>query len=88
MHGDFINENIGTPSDADFIDLQGFDYKSRRPIITYVSKLIDDQGFQLRNYKISIGGAVPLNNDDLIVQYDDSTIDFISQLVTVDYMDN
>jgi hypothetical protein len=88
LNSEYINENIGTPSDADYIDIHGFDEAFGGCIVVYISKLYESGGFQLRNYKISKGGVIPLNNDELIYKYDDSTIYYIDQLTSVDYLDN
>lgn len=83
-----MDSNIGTVDNSEFIDIQGFDTTSGLPLILYVSKNIDYSSFYLRQYKLALGGVVPINNEELIYKYDNTTSYFIVDFVVSNYMDN
>jgi len=83
-----MDSNIGTVDNSEFIDIQGFDTTSGLPLILYVSKNIDYSSFYLRQYKLALGGIVPINNEELIYKYDNTTSYFIVDFVVSNYMDN
>lgn len=87
IHGDYVDSNIGSIETAEFLDIQGFDSTTNLPIVLYVSENINYETFYLRQYKVAIGGLIPINNDELYYPYTSDVDHYEIDFVVNDYMD-
>lgn len=85
IHSNYIDSNIGSLENSEYINIQGFDSTSNLPIILYVSKNIDYESFLLRQYKIAKGGLIPINNNELVYDYTSSVEEYLVDFIVSDY---
>lgn len=77
MKSEFVNDNIGSEDQIEYIDIHGFDSTTGLPIVLYISKIVDIAGQLNQEYKIINGGITPINNDELSFKYISNNFTYI-----------